>query len=94
MDVSLYLLRRLQLYNQVHIRYVQSPAGHIRCHQNPKLALLEPLESDLPLALRDVAMHDLKVLSCQFVGQNHGVGISLGLSEDNSLARVPAIAYH
>jgi hypothetical protein len=94
MDVRLHLLGRLQLNDQIHIGDIQSSAGHISCDQHSELSFLKPPESDLSLTLCDVSMHHFQVFPSQRVREDQRVGVCLGLSEDDGLSGVAAIAYH
>ena len=85
MDVSLCLLGWLDLDDEVDIRNVKSSWSYISGNQDSEFSFFESLHRHLSLILRDVTMHHLNIL-LDFVRQNEGVSVSLGLREDDSLS--------
>ena len=90
MNVSLSILRGLHLNDQVNVGYVKSSRGNICGDKDIKFALFKALEGNLTLVLCDITVHDLDIF-LYLVGQNQGVGISLGLGKDNCLPCGPTI---
>jgi len=93
MNISLSILRRFNLDDQINIRDIESSRCHISSHENAELALFESLESDLSLILSDVTMHDFDIL-LNLVREYQLIGISFSLSEDNSLSSFSTIDTH
>lgn len=62
MNVSLSLLRRLKLNDQVYIWDVKSSRSDVCCHKHMELGVFEALQSDLSLSLRDVTMHHFNIV--------------------------------
>lgn len=62
MDVSLSILRWLQLNNQINILNIKTTGGNVGSDEDFEFALLESLHGDLSLVLRDIAMHHLNIL--------------------------------
>jgi len=62
MDVRVYVLRGVELDNEVHFGNVQTSGSHISCYQTFILSLSESLESNFPLFLRNVAVQHLSFL--------------------------------
>jgi len=69
MDVSLSILRRLNLDNQVNIWNVQSTGCNISGYENIELTLLKSLKGYLTLILCNVTMHNFDILF-DFISQN------------------------
>jgi hypothetical protein len=74
------------LNDKIDIGDIKTSRGNISGNQHVELALLESFESYFSLILRDVTVHDLHIL-LDLVSEDQLVGISLSLSEDNSLTR-------
>ena len=83
-DVGLSLFGRLELDDEVDIWDVKTTRGDICGHEHSEFALFEALHCDFTLVLGNVTMHDLNVL-LDLVRQQEGVGIGLGLREDDDL---------
>ena len=62
MDVSLCLLRWLDLDDKIDVGDVEATRGDICGDEHSEFSLLESLHSDFALILSDVTMHDLDVL--------------------------------
>jgi hypothetical protein len=74
------------LNDKIDIGDVKTSRGNISGNQHIELALLESFKSYFSLILRDVTVHDLYIF-LDLVSEDQLVGISLSLSENNSLAR-------
>jgi hypothetical protein len=90
MDVSLGVLRRLDLDHQVDVGDVEAAGCDVGGDQDGELALLESLEGDLTLVLGDVTVHHLNVL-LNLVRQDQLVRVRLSLSEHDGLTLVASI---
>ena len=66
--------------DQVNIRDIKSSRCNISGNKTAELVLLETLESDFSLVLRDVSVHDFNIVLDLLVEQKR-VGISLGGSK-------------
>ena len=62
MDISLSVLGRLNLDDQVDTRDVKTASSNVCGHQNAKLLLLKALQGDFSLVLGDVTMHHFDIL--------------------------------
>lgn len=61
-DVSLCLLRWLNLNHEVDVGNVKATRCNISGDENAEFALLESLHRDFALVLSNIAMHDLNIL--------------------------------
>lgn len=84
-DVSLHVLRRLHLDNEVNIGDIEAAGGDIGGDEDVELTLLEALEGDLSLILGDVSVHNLDVL-LDLVREQELVRFCLGRAEHDRLA--------
>jgi hypothetical protein len=59
MDISIGILRRTELDNEVDFRNVESPGSNVCGHQTFQVSFSEGLEGDFSLLLRNVSMEYL-----------------------------------
>jgi len=81
-DVSINLFGWFQLNDQVDLWNIESSGSNVCCNEAFKFTLLESLESDLPLLLRNVTVQNLSLL-LQVGFQEDFVGFLFGLAENN-----------
>lgn len=76
------------MHNKINFWDVQSSCCYVSRHQTLEFSLLEALEGDLPLLLRDVSMQYLRFLF-KVCLEKDLIGFFLGLAEDDG-ASMPA----
>jgi hypothetical protein len=81
-NVCIDLLGRLELHDQIDLRDIESSSCHVGGNEALQFSLLEGLEGDFTLFLRDVAMQNLRLLFQVGLEQDL-IRFFLGLAEDD-----------
>lgn len=85
MNVSLCVLGRLDLDNQVDAGDIEAARCDVSGDEDTELFLLEALEGDFTLVLGNVAVHHLNVF-LDLLREKQVIGLLLGGSEHDNLA--------
>lgn len=85
MNVGFSVFWRFDLNHEFNVWNVETSGGHVGGDKHLELAFSEPLQGDFSLILSNVSVHHFKV-TLNLVRHQQRVSISLGLSENESLA--------
>jgi hypothetical protein len=85
-DVGLSFFRGLHLDDEIYAGDVKSSGGDISGDKNVEFLLLEPLEGDLSLVLRDISVHHLDLGVRHLLREQKSVSICFSLSENDRLS--------